>query len=779
MSVEARSVKLNTFRSAWPIALFFFLSCLFLWRIFTGEVFVPAELLRHIAPWSANYSEQDRPPWNPLMYDSVGQFYPWRKFASESLRSGYIPLWNPYQFCGTPFVANSQSAVFYPGNFLFYVLPTDIAAGWSVILHLTMAASFMWFFVRALGASSGAAVISGIVFAFSTWQVAWLHLPTFLTTSCWLPLILLLLLKLSENPSWTLAVGLGFSVGMTLLAGHLQIAFYVLFTGVLFALYLALMRWKARGFRSIVPLMTLGILGLSLGVLIAAPQLLLTFELSRFSHRSGAATEGGYGAYTSYAAHPFSLISLVLPDMFGLPSSGVYFGHSRGGMIFNFAEGAMYVGLATLILAGVSVAAGRSLRRWSVFFGALALLAFLMAFGTVVDRLFYFVIPGFASSGSPARSLVLWAFSSAALAGIGAESLLKSEKPPMRTLILWIGALVLLWAWMYPKSTGWITEVIQGNIPAAGGLQQQAALMAISAIALLLVASRKVSARLASGLVLGLVCVDLLANGVNLNPTARRSEVYPITPMVEAAQANAAHDRVVPINTDWSFGGPRAVMPPNSGMVFGLRDAQGYDSLFPGQYKAYLNQLARADVSPPEVGNMVFVPNGWEDQLGARLVIRPHYTNSATERSVLNVTEASEPYEVRKMDQYQGRMRIWSAKYPAPSATWHEDSVTRVEIDVTSAANGELHLKDQFYPGWHAKIDSRPARILRDDTGGMGQGVFRNVRFPAGNHRITFRYEPMGFRFGLFLMGVALAVGGFTVALMWSRKGAQGAVPAI
>ena len=70
------------------------------------------------------------PPWNPLMYDSIGQFYPWRSYAGASISHGSIPLWNPYQFCGAPFLANSQSAVLYPGNLLFYILPTKAAAGW-------------------------------------------------------------------------------------------------------------------------------------------------------------------------------------------------------------------------------------------------------------------------------------------------------------------------------------------------------------------------------------------------------------------------------------------------------------------------------------------------------------------------------------------------------------------------------------------------------------------------------------------------------------------------
>ena len=63
------------------------------------------------------------PPWNPLRWDGIAQFYPWRNFAHDTIRSGYLPLWNPYQFCGTPFVANSQSAVFYPPNLLFYFCP--------------------------------------------------------------------------------------------------------------------------------------------------------------------------------------------------------------------------------------------------------------------------------------------------------------------------------------------------------------------------------------------------------------------------------------------------------------------------------------------------------------------------------------------------------------------------------------------------------------------------------------------------------------------------------
>ncbi len=192
--MQTRSPHNSTFSvlPGWLSPLFFLLlSALFLWRsTFTGDVFLPANLLGHIAPWTAAIPHDNLPPWNPLRWDGIAQFYPWRNFAHETIRSGYIPLWNPYQFCGTPFVANSQSAVFYPPNLLFYLLPTARAFGASALLHLTLCGWFTYLFMRRIGCGAAGALLAGVVYAFSNWQIQWLQLPTFLATSCWFPLLL-------------------------------------------------------------------------------------------------------------------------------------------------------------------------------------------------------------------------------------------------------------------------------------------------------------------------------------------------------------------------------------------------------------------------------------------------------------------------------------------------------------------------------------------------------------------------------------------------------------
>src|SRR3989338_1627115 len=64
---------------------------------------------------------------NFLITDPVRQQYLWRKLAIAQIKKGHLPLWNPYSFSGTPLLANFQSAVFYPLNILYFILPFNLA----------------------------------------------------------------------------------------------------------------------------------------------------------------------------------------------------------------------------------------------------------------------------------------------------------------------------------------------------------------------------------------------------------------------------------------------------------------------------------------------------------------------------------------------------------------------------------------------------------------------------------------------------------------------------
>ena len=89
--------------------------------VVTGKVPFP----HNIALIFAAYSDIGGPT-STVVYATIGdlvtQAYPFRHLASSSIRDGILPLWNPYILLGTPFIANAQSALFYPPNWLAIVL---------------------------------------------------------------------------------------------------------------------------------------------------------------------------------------------------------------------------------------------------------------------------------------------------------------------------------------------------------------------------------------------------------------------------------------------------------------------------------------------------------------------------------------------------------------------------------------------------------------------------------------------------------------------------------
>ena len=641
----------------WLPPLFFaLLSVLFLWRsFFTGDVFLPAGLLGHVAPYKAVIPADAVPLWNPLRWDAVAQFYPWRLFAARSLRNGILPLWNTYQFCGTPFVANSQSAVFYPPNLLFTLLPTMRAFAISAAFHLTLCGWFTYLFLRRLNCGEWAALLGGTVFAYSAWQIQWLQLPTFLATSCWIPLIFSFIHELTRkgheldgkkkyerggaflltSDFWLLTT----SLGLLLLAGHLQIAFYGLLAASLWAVGLSVAAGKRDGVGAAVSGLAKCGAALILGGMLATPQILPALELSRVSHRAGAPTAAGYAAYTEYALNPSQFVTLALPNFYGNDYDprnkfwGYYIknmGDMEIGIRHNAAELACYVGILPFLFALFALIRGlrrKHFDRRVLFFGLLALLALLMALGTPIDAALYFGVPGFGQSGSPGRVLVLWAFAAAALAAFGLDALLKNP-PALREKQATAGIAALLFAISLSIAARQFGTPVRGIIlPTLGNVFENVAqdwariaVMTVAAVLLTGMNSRserqRPPSRTIGGSALLLVVADLFWVGIPVNPTSAPENVYPVTPGIQFVQAQIGHERIFPVNQLWSlYKSPPAVLPPNGAMVFGLHDVQGYDSLLTRQYKEFANQFARPtasgfrDASPAEVGNMVFLQN--------------------------------------------------------------------------------------------------------------------------------------------------------------------------
>jgi hypothetical protein len=670
-----------------PLVLFAALAVLFLAPcLLDGRALLPTDFLMRMSPWAQQRAARaapvrPEPPWNPILWDAMAQFYPWRAFAAHWMRRGVIPLWDPHQFCGTPFLANSQSAVLYPLHLMLLDLPAGLPVARAMALlaavHLTLAGFLTFLWLRALRLSPFAAGLGGIAFMLSGFAVTWLELPSFLTVACWLPFLFLTVHRAVERPGLPRTAALAGAIGLTLLGGHLQVAFYCLLGAGLYAGWAmgvqAFRRSGVQAFRGSVSTRTeqeqeqeqeqdantrtperlnartpfLLVLGVILGGMLAAPQLLPAVELSRHSHRVSPASTAGYDAYVRGAMPAAQLVRLFLPDFYGNPTRD----HYEAGSPADYTEYAGYFGGVGLLLAVVGLLAWRRRRGETLFAAALMALSLLLALGTPLNALLYFVIPGFSQSGSPARVLVLFCFTGAWLAGLGAQALLDSgsrlpavgtqlpahgagscepragsweprasSRLPVLALVVWTAllgaALIAARAFVEGQSDDF------GELLARSGaaLQRTVALAALAALlppGLQWLGRRSsVSPLLAESLgrvVLGaLLLGELWAFGAGFNPTGPLADVYPKTPLIAALRNGPAASvgRVLPVNRRWSLlRNPRALLPPNSALALGLLDPQGYDSLFMGSYKGFTNLAQGADTAPLENGNMVFFSN--------------------------------------------------------------------------------------------------------------------------------------------------------------------------
>ena len=652
---------------------------------------LPAGMLQNMSPWNGVPAKTQSANWNALTWDSIAYFYPARLFLGQSLRNGELPLWNPHQMCGTPFLADYQSAVLYPPNWLFAVIPAARAFGILAALHLFALGAFTFLFLRSLSLGRIPSTFGAIAFMLGGFAITWLELPVFLSTGVWLPLVLFLIHKTHMTHRAHYAAGAGVALGLSLLGGHPQIAFYVWMAAGLYWAYLAI---AARKFP------WSAILAFGIGLALAAPQLLPSIELARLSHRGGSPTAEGYAAYSALAMPWRHLITFLFPDMGG--ASGWY------------PEYCGYVGVLPVVF--MFFAFKRKNQSW--FFAGLGILALLMAMGAGINRLFYFGIPGFSHSGSPARVLFLYMFSVAILGGIGLERFLDwNEKIRIRRR--WFG-LLMIWG----------------------------------------------------------VAVLLLAFGFFVNPTSKPADVYPPTPLTDSLKTKD-FARILPMNDRWSLVAyPNAVLPPNSAAVYGLYDVQGYDAFYPVRYKALLDTAAGRDSSPQENGNMVFARNPESpvyDLLGVRWIIaddgKAQENPGAFPRAFL--VHAVEYYEdqdiLRQIAIGQtdlrsvalvnvgslGRLDAWQHQSQSKPAARDQVTITRydnnsVALKVEAAKAGVLVLTDQYYPGWKATMDGKPVHIEQVDY------VFRGVPMYPGKHTVTFSYHPRSFERGRSIAITAL-----------------------
>jgi hypothetical protein len=245
--------------------------------------------------------------------DHFDYFQPLRWYTAMEMRAGHLPLWNPYNASGEPWLANPQTGVFYPPMWLHVVLPFATAYMLYLFFHvLLLGWGAYLFFAR--DASPGAALVGAAALIFAGPMLSLLDVSNNYATLAWIPLAL----WCAREGAWRRG---GIALAMAFLAGE---PFFAAVGALLYAIF----GWK-RG------VMKAGVLALGL----SAIQLFPFLAFVRISDRAGG-TDASVVLADSMAWRDWLRIAVPWP----------------GEMAQQFVP-VVYVGITVLALALYAVAA--------------------------------------------------------------------------------------------------------------------------------------------------------------------------------------------------------------------------------------------------------------------------------------------------------------------------------------------------------------------------------------------------------------------------------------
>ncbi|MBZ0309029.1 MAG: YfhO family protein, partial [Anaerolineae bacterium] len=781
-----------------------------------GKTLIPADNLYQVEPWVSYRESQDVPeiPHNALLSDLVLQNYQWKNFLRQSLEQGEIPLWQPNQFSGTPFLANGQHSALYPFSVIYYVLPLETAYGWFTVSQLWLAGLFMYCFVRGLGLSRFAGMVAGVGYQLSSFFIVATVHPMIQAAAAWLPLILLMLewiiqrrpLFAGRRPSslpWVLVGGM--ALGMCFLAGHIEITYYTLLIMALYAgMRLAVELYKKFPIRHLFQTGLMLLLLVLIGVGLGAAQFIPFVETANESFRTERASLEEVRGYALPVRH---LAKWLIPNIYGNPTHHSYEDEFTGKIIQhdwirdaqtrvtstdfgmkNYVEGGVYVSFLILVLAfiGLFFNAEAGVYRW--IFAILGLIAVLFAFGTPFYAFLYYAFPGVNQLHTPFRWVWLITFVMCILAAYGAEVLRSQKSHWLSRAGIGLEAIGLI-LMLLMASGGQLYEIIESPVQRIyeGLAKAQEAfpdaqsfysyevnnfytfgvMIFVSGLVIWLSQRKSPIWQVIAVLV---IAADLYAALGDFNPRAEKRWLNFTPPEVAFLQQQNQDEPVRVQAFNW---GERP-LDANSGWRYGLQDVRGYDSLFSKQYADYMRQLApQGEIDFNRIAPIPYdQPQALLDirlnALNVRYIITDWIIRPQDEFGVESLDEVGlelvyESAGTRIYENKNAMPRAYGIAGEKPTFDTLPDSlllparITRYEsstvfVDIETQEKSWLVLSDTYSSGWRAFI--RPIGTEEDEEKEVDVDLvlenFRGVQLEPGSWTVRFRYSPQSFQLGAF-----------------------------
>jgi hypothetical protein len=729
--------------------------------IFTGHTFTTvAGHHQAVYPWRAfGTPYQDVP-----QSDQADLTHPWRSFVGRQLKEGRFPFWNPMSFGGQPLFTNGSSAILYPPNFLAaMLLPADWAHDAVSFLHVLLSGICMYLLMREWRAAVPGALLSGVAWMLSSFNMAWLHLEVVAPVSTWLPASLLLVSRAYRWRSWPATIGAAAALACVLISGHVLFCALVFGVAVLYAAGLTLAAaagWDTGGHTSadgepmsdgVHPAI------LRLGAIVAGPLALAAVVLwPTASYLTGLGRENlPYEVARAGIRVPYDTFRhMIVPPPLPVTQTTM---HQMA-----------YVGSLTALFALV----GFFRRGPGTFLARLLIVCmFLVATDTLLLQWVYAVLPQFSFFSPLGRLLNLFCFGIAILGGAGLNAVLKNTGTPVRATLV-ASAVIGFTAWQLFDYARAINPPFVKRDPR-----------------LLYPATPMIEALRQLG-----------------------------------AENGTAPGRIFPLRQTQRNGWTPPVLFAAESLVFGIDSAGGYDSTLPSRaenvwrfvggeslptllnrgYRRAFHTSFEADqvrfYMLPRLGvTIIAAPPGltddpaWTPERFDPLQLRKSYDGPDGQLFVLERATGG-PWLVHATEVVSGPAAA-IARFADPGFNERiavileyedlpagvpltplaptqssgevrvvEDGINTLRVVVTTSRAGWLVLPNVWDEGWSARVDGREVPVVRANY------CLQGVPIAPGDREVVLRYRPKGFVEGSVVSGISIVGALVAVGILRTRR---------
>ena len=680
--------------------------------------------------------------------------YPLAHFQQDCLLHGEFPLWNPYNNCGVPFLAQWNTMPLYPPALAALALPLGWSLSFFCLAHLWWAGFGMFFLARRWTGNDFAAAFAGLAFAFNGFTLNLLMWPSHIATFAWLPWVIFAA-ELAWRQGAEKIILAAFAGALQMLAGGPETIFLTWL--LVAALWLPHFFMAGRGPASPPRLALLWRLPVVIALVISLTLVQLLPFLDLVAH---AQRETGYTDFR-WSLPGWGWVNFLVPMAFGSTATeGLFFQHGQSW------TSSYYLGLGTLWLAALAALGVRDRRVWLlVGAGALALLCAL-GDHTPFYPLLRKLIPQLSFITYPVKFVMVVAFVAPLLAAFALANLEKIRPRLLLTggILLALIGTILIWTQLAP---------LPGDNPHLTLLNgfSRAALLALTGGALWLVTRADPSRwlRIAPLFLLLIAWADVLTHEPLQNPTVSPS-VY---------ESNLIRTKLA-MRPPPELGSARAMLAPAAALELTRFAVSDPKNNFLAKRLGYCANANLLDAVPKVDGFFSLTPREY-DRL---LTFIYSVTNADFERlkDFLGVAQITAPGELLKwqarptalplltagqqpvflddpaalvalaQNDFDSRKTVFLSPTEKNFVTVSNPAIAKIlsakfslqtiDTEVFAAAPTLAVVAQTYYHHWHVDIDHQPARLLRANV------AFQAVQIPAGKHQLHFYYADSAFEIG-------------------------------